>query len=230
MLFYQPMDGYCYNSDSIFLYDFIFGMHPKGRLLDIGCGCGVLGLLVARDAPVTLSMVEKQEKMVQYARKNATCNQIACSVFHGDIGLFRDEERFDAIISNPPFYHEDVIKSPDEHLNICRSSIHLPMQELFREVRRLLKRRGRFIFCYDASQLTELLEGLRRHEMRAETVRFVHSRIDRPAKLVLVQAREGSRSRLCIREPFIVFDEGGYTPEAGAIFEKAKTHTIKCRI
>jgi len=49
MLLYQPESGYCYNSDSIFLYDFIDSFKPKGRVLDVGAGCGVLGLLVARD-------------------------------------------------------------------------------------------------------------------------------------------------------------------------------------
>ena len=44
MLLYQPQEGYCYNSDSIFLYDFISSFNPRGRMLDVGAGCGVVGL------------------------------------------------------------------------------------------------------------------------------------------------------------------------------------------
>ncbi|MEJ2469363.1 MAG: methyltransferase, partial [Campylobacterales bacterium] len=46
MLLYQPSEGYCYNSDSIFLYDFVSSFKPRGRMLDVGAGCGVVGLLV----------------------------------------------------------------------------------------------------------------------------------------------------------------------------------------
>ncbi|MDO9208145.1 MAG: methyltransferase, partial [Sulfuricurvum sp.] len=46
MLLYQPDGGYCYNSDSILLYGFIAQFNPKGKLLDVGAGCGIVGLLV----------------------------------------------------------------------------------------------------------------------------------------------------------------------------------------
>ena len=49
MLLYQPESGYCYNSDSVFLSDFIISFKPRGRMLDVGAGCGIVGLLVARD-------------------------------------------------------------------------------------------------------------------------------------------------------------------------------------
>ena len=45
---YQLENGYRYNSDTLFLYDFIADK-IRGESLAVGCGCGVLGLLVARD-------------------------------------------------------------------------------------------------------------------------------------------------------------------------------------
>ncbi|MFA9374886.1 MAG: methyltransferase, partial [Poseidonibacter sp.] len=45
MVLYQPKDGYCYNSDTHFLYNFIVQSlkkfkNIKGELLDIGSGSG----------------------------------------------------------------------------------------------------------------------------------------------------------------------------------------------
>ena len=54
MVLYQPTNGYCYNSDTHFLYNFIVEnlkkyKNIKGELLDIGSGSGILGLLVAKN-------------------------------------------------------------------------------------------------------------------------------------------------------------------------------------
>mgnify|MGYP003614829363 FL=1 len=54
MVLYQSTNGYCYNSDTHFLYNFIVEnlkkyKNIKGELLDIGSGSGILGLLVAKN-------------------------------------------------------------------------------------------------------------------------------------------------------------------------------------
>ncbi len=121
MLLYQPESGYCYNSDSMFLYDFISKFNPKGRVLDVGAGSGVVGLLVARDFPkVTLESVEKQEAFVQYATQNARVNKITCKIHHSDLLEFHDEKGFEYIVSNPPFYHDGVQMSIDEMRHTAR--------------------------------------------------------------------------------------------------------------
>ncbi|BBG65709.1 tRNA (adenine37-N(6))-methyltransferase TrmN6 [Hydrogenimonas sp.] len=144
MLFYQPLDGYRFNSDSIFLYDFIRSFSPSGELLDVGCGVGVIGLLLARDFNLRPTLVDKQRLMVSYARKNAEINGIEAEVVLGDFLEFESPERFDFVVSNPPFYHEDVIKSEDLHIHACRYNSHLPPKPFFAKVKRLLKPRGRF--------------------------------------------------------------------------------------
>ncbi len=230
MLFYQPADGYCFNSDSIFLYDFIASFSPRGRLLDVGAGVGVIGLLLARDFPVSLTMVEKQDIMAELAERNARINGIDAKVVRADFLDFSSGEQFDLVVSNPPFYHGDVVQSENSHINACRYNTHLPIAPFFRQVKRLLKPRGRFLFCYDASQIVDLLANLAEAGLRAEDIRFVHPKKDRPAKLVMIHARNQSKARSKVWPPFVVFDGDGYGAEAQAIFEKARTHTIKCQI
>ena len=230
MLFYQPEDGYCFNSDSIFLYDFAARFRPRGRVLDVGCGVGVIGLLLARDFGLSLQMVEKQEKMARYAEINARVNGIDAQLYRGDFLDFDPGVQYDMIVSNPPFYPPEVIQSEDAHLHACRYNTHLPVAPFFRQVKRLIAPRGRFVFCYDASQTQVLLDELATVGLRAEDLRFVHPNIDRPAKLVLIHARNQSRARNRIHPPFVVFEGEAYGKEALTIFEKARTHTIKCKI
>ena len=230
MLFYQPQKGYCFNSDSMFIYDFIASFSPKGRLLDVGCGVGIIGLLLARDFNIELTMVEKQDVMVELAQRNINVNKIKAELVKCDFLEFEVTEHFDFIVSNPPFYHPDVIQSQNSHINICRYNIHLPIGPFFKKVLSLLSSRGHFIFCYDASQLPDLLENLNKVALRAEEVRMVHPKRDRPAKLVMIHARKNSKARLKVLPPFIVFKEENYSTEAEEIFKRARTHTIKCQI
>ncbi|MGE4420471.1 MAG: tRNA1(Val) (adenine(37)-N6)-methyltransferase [Sulfurimonas sp.] len=231
MLLYQPQDGYCYNSDSIFLYDFINHFKPSGKILDVGAGCGVVGLLVARDnKKVTLEAVEKQDVFVEYASINARVNKIEYKIHKSDFLELEEDLKYDYIISNPPFYHEGVTKSENEMLFNARYNVNLPLSEFFKKVSKLLKPRSHFIFCYDASQFGLICWELQKVKMRVVDVRFIHPKKDRVASLVMIHARNGSKSLMKVWAPFISFDGDEFSKEAQNIYKKARTQSIKCQI
>ena len=231
MLLYQPESGYCYNSDSIFLYDFISSFKPKGRVLDVGAGCGVVGLLVARDNPkVQLEAVEKQAAFIHYATTNARVNKIEYKMYAGSFIDLDESVKYDYIISNPPFYPQGASKSEDEMLFNARYNINLPLEDFFRKVSRVLKPHSHFIFCYDASQFGDICSELQKVKMRVVDVQFVHPKIDRSASLVMIHARNGSKSLMKIWPPFISFEDNEVSAMAQSIFAKASTKSIKCQI
>lgn len=228
MFLYQPTSGYCYNSDSIFLYDFISTFRPKGSLLDVGCGVGIISLLLSRDFDIRTSIIDKQEKMLKYAEHNFVLNKLEAKSYLGDFTEFQTDEKFDYIISNPPFYDPRVQQSENTHLNIARYAHHLPIEAFIAKVKQLLKPRGYFIFCYDAKQVDLLLHYLTSYGINPETIQFVHSKIDRESKLVMIAARMGSKSMTQILPPFVVFDENSvYRKRAMEAFKKANTNSIK---
>jgi len=228
---YQPESGYCFNSDSIFLYDFINKFTPKGKVLDVGAGSGVVGLLVARDnEKVILEAVEKQPLFAQYARKNAQENKIAYKLYEGDFTHLSEESKYDYIISNPPFYHSGAQKTENEMVATARYNEHLPIDLFFKKVTQLLKPHAHFIFCYDATQFFDICAGLERVKMRICDVRFVHPKKEKNASLVLVHARNGSKSMMKVWPPLIHFEDSELTQEVKEIYEKAKTESIKCQL
>ena len=231
MLLYQPESGYCYNSDSLFLYDFVNSFKPKGKVLDVGAGCGVVGLLVARDNPlVELEAVEKQSTFVHYAKTNARVNKIAYNLHECDFLSLENGTKYDYIISNPPFYPEGVQKSENEMLFHARYNVNLPLDAFFKKVSQILKPHSHFIFCYDATQFGHICVALDKVKMRVVNAQFVHPKIDRAASIVLIHARNGSRADMKIHEPIISFNGAEPSERTLEIYKNAKTQSIKCQI
>jgi HemK-related putative methylase len=82
----------------------------RGRVLEIGCGTGIVGLSYA-DAGAKVTMVDSSEKATLCARLNALRNGISVNVVRTD--LFEGiRGRFDYCIFNPPYLPTG---SPDDH-------------------------------------------------------------------------------------------------------------------
>lgn len=230
MQLYQPLSGYCFNSDTLFLYDFAMRFISKGSVLEIGSGCGVLGLLLARDLPIELTQIEKQSQFAAYTAKNAQVNAIATHIVEKDFLDFHSDETFDAIVTNPPFYHDDVVKTQDPMLHTARYSQHLPPQAFITKASSMLKPRGRLLFCYDPQILPTLFVALHGASLTVEAIRFVHPVENKAASLVMIYARKGSKSLLKTLPPLIAMEHGIYSKAAQTIFDAARTRSIKCEI
>ncbi len=230
MLFYQNSEGYCYNSDTKFLYDFISKFKPNGDVLDVGSGCGILGLLIAKDFKIKLSQIDIQKINCFFSLKNSQINNIDSQVINGDFLLTDFDKKFDFIISNPPFYNYNGTVGERENLNISRFNIYLPKEKFFKKVNSLLKPKGEFIFCYDSKQFREIIKLLEPLKMPIIDIRFIHSRVGANSHLVLIRVKKSSKSPLQIHSPLFIHKEGQFSNEVKKIFSKSRAYSIKCKI
>lgn len=236
MVLYQPMDGYCYNSDTHFLYNFIFEnlkkfKNVKGELLDIGSGSGILGLLVSREYPnLNLNQCEVQKTFQFFSSKNSETNNLKSNLFKGSFLEMKFEKRFDICVSNPPFYHSNVVKSENENLKIARYNDSMPLEDFIRKSSLILKNSGKLFFCYDVKQINEILLFLSKYKLNLEALQFVHPNDSKDATLILVYARKDSKSLTKILKPLFVFENSEFTNDVKEIYEKSSTHSIKVDI
>jgi 16S rRNA G1207 methylase RsmC len=77
---------------------------PSGSsLLDVGCGYGVIGLYIKSLFPAQkVTMVDVNNRALEYARKNATANNLVVEIQSSNLYESLSERLFDDIISNPP--------------------------------------------------------------------------------------------------------------------------------
>lgn len=236
MVLYQPKDGYCYNSDTHFLYSFITQnlkkfKNIKGELLDIGSGSGILGLLVSRDNErLNLNQCEIQKTFQELSLKNVECNKQKSTMYKGSFLEQEFDKEFDMCVSNPPFYHANVIKSENENLKIARYNDSLPLNDFIYKVSKILNNNGKFFFCYDAKQLDEILVVLKENKLNLEALQFVHPTKEKDATLVMVYARKNSKSLVKILKPLIAFENSEFTQEVEEIYKKSSTHSIKVEL
>ena len=222
----QYKDGFRYTSDTMFLWDFALSFVKKGSILEIGGGTGVLGLLLARDRDVELTIVEKQEKMAKLCADNACSNGIAATVENIDFLDYKGGH-FDYVVSNPPFYPSRVQKSENDSMLASRYSEELPLDIFLQKSKKLLKPHGEIIFCYDARELQAVISEASRLKGAALThIRFVHAKEDKSAKLALFRIKNSSRAHLEIMPPLIVMDGGEYTAKAKAVFSAAACDSV----
>ena len=237
MVLYQPKNGYCYNSDTHFLFDFICRnlekyKNIKGELLDIGSGSGILGLLLVKKFnKIVLNQVELQEIFQFFSQKNAFTNSIVSKMHKGSFLELEFETKFDFCVSNPPFYHGNVIKSENENIKIARYNDFMPLKDFIKRASQVLKNGGKFFFCYDCKQLSEIILYLNEFKFNLESLQFVHPKSTKDATLILVYARKNSKSLTKIFNPLFVFDEdNNFTKEVESIYKKSSTYSIKASI
>jgi len=225
LILHQPKNGYCYNSDTLFLYDFITNFPIKKNVLEVGGGCGVLGLLVARDFDISLTIIEIQKIMAEFIKKNSEKNDINLNIINDNFLSYNFDKRFDYIISNPPFYNSSK-KSDNEIKQIARYDENLPMKDFFNKVNSILTEKGEFIFCYDAKRFDEIVFNLPK-PLKIIDIKFVHPKPTKEANLVMIRAKRHAKSMVKIWSPIFNFDGDDFSSEAKSVYKKANTLSIK---
>ncbi len=210
----------------MFLWDFALRFVKSGRALEVGGGSGVLGLLLARERNIELTIVEKQERMANLCRQNAKNNQIAATVENIDF-LEYEAKGFDVVVSNPPFYPSRVQKSENDSLLASRYADELPLDLFLQKSKKLLKPNGEIIFCYDARELQSVINEVAKLKGAALThIKFVHAKADKASKLALFRIKNSSRAHLEIMPPLIVMDGAEYADEAKRVFTSSACDSV----
>jgi tRNA1Val (adenine37-N6)-methyltransferase len=212
----QPEKGYRFSIDAVLLADFAAAVCGRS-VLDLGTGCGIVLLLLARLCPCLRHGVgvEIQRDLWEVARRNFEENGFegVLAAVHGD---FREPQpelspgAFDLVVSNPPFRRlGEGRRNPDPQKEIARHEARCTLADVFGAAVRTLSAQGRFAMIGRPERLAEILSCASTAGIFPERLRFVHPYADRPANLVLFTGNRSRPSELSVLPPLAVYDSSG---------------------
>jgi len=146
------------------------GQLPTTNLLDIGTGTGLLSLMYAqKNVAVVIDAVEIDPAAALQARQNFEASnwKDRLRIINADVKDLGKEKKYDLIISNPPFF-EDDLRSDDATKNVAKHDTSLTLQELLTVVSERLNINGSFAVLLPFHRVNyfeneALLHGLHAH-------------------------------------------------------------------
>ena len=199
------------NTDGVLLAALVESNNPK-RILDIGTGTGVLALMLAqRFISAQIEAVEIEEQASATAKKNFQLSVFndRLNVENTSIQQYKSNDQFDLIISNPPFFVNDL-KNIEEKKGIARHTNEVFFDELIAKVNALLIDSGSFWFILPIKQAELLVERANDYNFKPVKIIHLHSDKFKLAFRYIVCLKRNSTS-IKIDHFYIYEDEKIYT-------------------
>ena len=178
------------------------------RILDIGCGTGLLSLMMAqRYSEARIVGVDIEAGAIQDAQFNVEHSKWKdrIKLLNENIFDLKMEESFDLIISNPPFFPADT-PSPKENRALARSGKEFILREWIAEAKKRLASDGSIAFILPISQRAILEQSLEEHALYLNRICYVQPTLSKPVHRIMVEI--GSRkSDNCKEETLFIETE-----------------------
>ncbi len=113
------------------------------NIADLGAGTGLLSLMIAQRHDTKITGVELDRTAAKVAAENAAKSPYSqrIKIIAADILEFNPSQKFDFIVSNPPFYEGDLT-SDQFTINAARHDYGLKIEELARRMKFLITDEG----------------------------------------------------------------------------------------
>lgn len=211
-------EGFPLSTDSMVLADFV-RLPKNARVLDLGSGCGTLGLLLcAKDQTCAVTGIELDERAHAAAVENIRRNSLQDRL-HSICADLRTMSvppgSFQVCLSNPPYFSggERHSRTPG-----ARQEDTCTPQELFAAAAKALKFGGDFFLVHKPERLAQLCYEAERVGLEPKRLRLVRHRPGAPISLILLSCRKGGKPGLTIDELTLYHPDGTPTEDCRRIY------------
>ncbi len=209
-------DCFPLSTDSMLLSGFV-KLPKNARVLDLGSGCGTLGLLLcAKDESCTVTGIELNEKAHAAALDNIRNNRLEarlCSICTDLRTISADN--FHICVSNPPYF---AAGPASRSLPTARREDTASAKELFAAAARSLRYGGDFFLVHRPERLAELCACAANHGLEPKRLQLVRHKKNGEITLILLACRKGGKPGLKIEEMYLFEESGEPSPAYRALY------------
>ena len=203
-------DAFPLSTDSIALAHFV-RLPRKASVLDLGAGCGTLGLMLcARDPDCAVTGIELDGDAHATALRNAKANGIPARLTSicGDLAHIPSLVKpgsFSCCVSNPPYF---TAGPQSKTLPLARRDDRCDMDTLMTAAAWALQYGGDFFLVHRPERLAELCRSAGNHKLEPKRLLLLRHRADGPVTLILIQCRKGGKPGLIWEEAALQTPDG----------------------
>jgi len=228
----QNKDGFCFGIDSVLLSDFAKEIKDGTRVVDLGTGTGILGILLcAKTNLKEITGIEIQEDVAEMAQKSILLNHLEdrFKILNINIKEIKNNKKinleknsFDYVVTNPPYKKINTGKiNENEKKLISRHEWKANLNDFIENANYLLKDKGTLFMVHRPDRLADILEKMRKEKIEPKEIRFVYPKVNKQPNLILIKGIKNANSFLKIDKPLYVYQEdGNYTEEILKIYGK----------
>ncbi len=182
------------------------------HVLDIGSGTGLLSLMIAQNTTALIEAVEIETEAAKQAFENfSNSSWLKRLVIHNiDINKFSTNNKFDLILSNPPFYNKSL-KSTDERTNLALHDTGLSLEELVDFGKHNLSEKGLFAILIPHSRVNEFENIVSKNNLFVKQTCSVRQTENHPLFRTMYILSNSLLSDLNVQE-ITIKENGGYSP------------------
>jgi tRNA1(Val) A37 N6-methylase TrmN6 len=220
-------DEHRFGTDA-FLLTYFSQYKQNDIVCDLGTGCGIIPLLMARHLPPKkIYAVDIQQQAIEQLKSSIKKNRIdfiepICS----DLKVLWDNAplgQFSLVTCNPPYKASNAgIESEMTAQRIARHEILCNINDVCKTASKLLKFGGRLCICNRPERLGDVIIAMKQNNIEPKRLRFVCKNPDTPAWLFLIEGRKGSKPFMKVEPQFYTHGEDGYSEELNMIYGMRK--------
>jgi len=190
------------------------------NILDIGTGTGLIPLMMAQREPnAKIIGVEIDPSAATQAKENIANSKFKdqIEIVHSNIDVYHPENRFDLIVSNPPFFQNSTL-SPTGERNLARHNESLTFKELLFHGARLLEKNGTLSIIVPIDAMAEVIAMAENHSLYIREKTIVYPNPKKESKRCLL-AFSNSSSEAIVSKLILEKERHHYTSDAINLFK-----------
>ena len=197
----QNTKGFCFGIDSVILSDFAKNIKKGSKVVDLGTGTGIIGLLLCKKTELKeIVGVEIHKEVAEMSNRSIKLNKLEYKfkILNTDINkIFEDKllekNKFDVVVMNPPYKEKGTgkINEVDSKI-ISRHEVKATLSDFIKVASNLLKDKGEIYIVHKPERMPDIIQKMRENKIEPKEIKTVYSNKKTEESLILIKGIKGS--------------------------------------